>query len=91
MKSKYWVVLKEHKKALDVNLNFVYKESTELIKAMENNRFPNIKNLTMKRMERSENEVIQFLNNSCSYKLENLKIDESKLSSLDPSTFNDLI
>jgi hypothetical protein len=91
MKSKYWAVLKENHKEIDLNLNFIYKESSALIKSMDSKRFPNITNLTLKKMERDEDHVDQFLNNSCSYKLDNLKIDESKLSSLKPTTFNDIV
>jgi hypothetical protein len=38
-----------------------------------------------------KNKVAQFLNNWCSYKVNNLCIDESKLSTLNFSTFNDTV
>jgi hypothetical protein len=54
LRSKYWAVLKEKDKELELNLNMIYKESSMLITAMENKRFPNIHQLTLKRMERDE-------------------------------------
>ena len=64
LKSKYWVAMSETSCNLDINLNFIYKESSELIQKMDSKRFPNINNLTLKRMERSKKELAQFLNNS---------------------------
>lgn len=54
LKSKYWAVLKEKDRKIELNLNMIYKESSMLITAMENKRFPNIHHLTLKRMERDE-------------------------------------
>ena len=91
LRAKYWAVLSHKGKDIDLNFNFIYKESASLIKAMEDRRFPNIRTLTMKRMERDEKQVTHFLNSSVSYKLENLVIDECKLSSLHQTTFNDVV
>lgn len=91
LKSKYWVAMSETNCNLDINLNFIYKESSELIQKMDSKRFPNINNLTLKRMERSKKELAQFLNNSWSYKVNNLIFNESKISTLDPSTWSDLV
>lgn len=87
LKNIYWAVLKENKRRLDLDLNFVYKETSALVKQMGERRLPNIANLSLKRVERSENEFKQFLNNSCSYQVDNLVIKECKLSSLSGDTF----
>ena len=82
--------LKRNNKKISINLNFVFKESWELISAMDNKRFPNIENLNIKRIERSEKEFQQFLSNCSSYQIRNLSINECKLSSLKGDTFHDL-
>lgn len=91
LRSKYWAVLSHKNKEIDLNFNFIYKESASLIKEMDHKRFPNIKNLTLKRMERGEDLFVQFLSNSVSYKLDHLLIDECKISSIQQTTFNDLV
>jgi len=48
LKSKYWVALKEQNKVIDLNLNFIYKETSAMIKEMNLKRFPNIASLTLK-------------------------------------------
>lgn len=58
---------------------------------MGQRRLPNIDKLCIKRIERGEDEFKQFLNNSWSYRINTIEINECKLSSIDGDTFEDMV
>lgn len=91
LRSKYWAVLKENKSHIDLDLNFIYKETSALINEMGQRRLPNINNLSLKKIEKSEKEFHQFLNNSCSYQISTLKMNECKVTTLEGETFESML